>query len=68
MSSEQITKDMQIVQAIRICPTAAEVFERYGMGCMGCMASSSETIEQGALMHGIDVEAILRDLNNACEA
>ncbi|HEY3298489.1 MAG TPA: DUF1858 domain-containing protein [Armatimonadota bacterium] len=68
MSSDKIiTRETPIFEAIRICPDAAAIFERHGMGCCGCMAASAETVEEGALMHDIDVEAILRELNAKCE-
>lgn len=63
-----ITKDMAISEIIRICPGAGEVFHKYKMGCFMCLAASAETIEEGALMHDIDVQAILDELNAACAA
>lgn len=68
MASEcKITKSTSIADVINICPNAVEIFNRYGMGCFACMGASAETVEEGALMHGIDVEDILKDLNAACE-
>lgn len=67
MASEKpITKDTPIAEAITICPDSSEIFEKHGMGCFACMAASAETIEEGALMHGIDVDDILRELNAKC--
>ena len=37
----------------------------YGMGCLGCAAARFENIEQGAMAHGIDVDALIADLNKA---
>ena len=68
MSSKKITRDTRISDAIVICPNAAEIFEQYGLGCFSCMAATAETIEEGASMHGIDVQAMLDDLNSACES
>ena len=44
-----------------------QVFADYGLGCIGCMASSFESIGEGAGAHGIDVPALIEDLN-ACIA
>lgn len=63
-----ITKDTRIADAIRICPDAVDIFARHGLGCCGCMCASAETIEEGALMHELDVQAIVDDLNAACKA
>ncbi len=60
-----ITKDMSFTQAIQANPQSGEIFSRYHLGCIGCIAAAYETIEQGALAHGIDVEALIKDLNSA---
>lgn len=58
-----ITKDMGIMDIVSKYPQTVEVFMKYGMGCLGCMAARFENLEQGALAHGIDVDAMLKDLN-----
>jgi hybrid cluster-associated redox disulfide protein len=60
-----ITKEMNIIEIVNKYPETVEVFQRYGMGCFGCMASRFENLEQGALAHGLDVDALVRDLNEA---
>lgn len=62
----RINKDTMIADAVRLCPAAAEVFGRHGMGCLVCMAAQDETVEQGAEMHEIDVQALVDELNAAC--
>jgi hybrid cluster-associated redox disulfide protein len=57
------TKDMSIMEALQADPRAREVFTAYGMGCIGCMGVSMESIEDGAKMHGIDPDSVLEDLN-----
>lgn len=58
-----ITKDSKIIDVIQEYPEAASVFERFGMGCVGCMGMISETIENGAKMHRISIEKLLSELN-----
>jgi len=58
-----ITKEMSIFEALTKHPEAREVFKNHGMHCIDCMGATAETIEEGASMHGIDLEALLRDLN-----
>ncbi len=58
-----ITKNMSIVEVVQKYPQAAEVFFKHGMGCLGCAAAQFENIEQGAQAHGIDVNALIDDLN-----
>lgn len=58
-----ITKDMSITEAVSSCPETARVFMEFGMGCLGCAAAHFENIEQGAIVHGIDVDALVKALN-----
>jgi hybrid cluster-associated redox disulfide protein len=58
-----IDKNTPIIEALRSHPDAREVFMKHGMGCIGCMGSTNETIENGARMHGIDVDALVHELN-----
>jgi hybrid cluster-associated redox disulfide protein len=57
------TRSTPIIEALRSHPKAREIFAKHGMGCIGCMGSMTETIENGATMHDIDVEALLAELN-----
>ena len=58
-----ITKDTGIIEAVKSHPEIMEVFAEYGLGCIGCMAAHFETIGQGAGAHGIDVDALIEDIN-----
>ncbi|MBI3599788.1 MAG: DUF1858 domain-containing protein [Nitrospinae bacterium] len=59
----QITKEMPINEVLRLYPQTARVFVKYNMGCLGCMGATAEPIESGALMHGLDINEILNELN-----
>jgi hybrid cluster-associated redox disulfide protein len=54
---------MSLMEALQADPRAREVFAVHGMGCVGCMGVSMESIEDGAKMHGIDPEVVLAELN-----
>lgn len=58
-----ITKDMPISETVNKYPTTAPIFMEFGMGCLGCAAARFENIEQGAIVHGIDVDALIQALN-----
>lgn len=60
-----ITKQTAIIQVLQSHPQAREIFSKHGMGCIGCMGATTETIENGAKMHDIDVEALLKELNES---
>ncbi len=67
MSDGPITKDTTIDEAMRLCPTAPDIFRELGMGCAACLAAAAETIEEGAEMHEVDVQTIVDRLNAACK-
>ncbi|MDD3723866.1 MAG: DUF1858 domain-containing protein [Lutibacter sp.] len=60
-----ITKDMKIEEVIQKYPETVEVFMTHGFHCLGCAASNFESIEDGAVVHGIDVEKFVEELNKA---
>lgn len=64
----QITKDMNIIEVVQRYPDTMMVFMYAGMGCFGCHAAQFETIEEGALVHGIDVDKLVDALNEIAEA
>ena len=59
----KITKETGIIDAVQQHPEIIEVFQNYGLGCIGCMAAHYETIGQGAGAHGLDVDALIEDIN-----
>lgn len=61
---DKITKDTGIIDAVQQYPEIIEVFQNYGLGCIGCMAAHFETIGQGAAAHGLDIDALIEDINN----
>jgi len=58
-----IEKQMPIGQIVKKYPETRSTFERHGLGCVGCRAALFESVEQGAEVHGIDVNALIADLN-----
>ena len=51
------------MEALQADPRVRDVFVAHGMGCIGCMGVSMESIEDGAKMHGIDPGTIVAELN-----
>jgi hybrid cluster-associated redox disulfide protein len=54
----KITKDMTLGEAVSKYPQTMEVLFKNGLHCIGCHISAYETIEQGALAHGLDKKAV----------
>ena len=57
---------MKISEVIARWPKTAELFFQFGLGCVGCPSAAFETIELGALKHGLneeEIEELVNDLN-----
>lgn len=65
MTIEKITEEMNIKEVIEKHPEVIPIFQKYNMGCIGCIASSFEKISDIASVHGVDVKTFVNDLNNA---
>ena len=59
----KVTKDMIIMDVLKIDMDTAKFFIDMGMHCLGCPSASGETLEQACLVHGADVEKLVSDLN-----
>ena len=62
-----ITKDTIIGDILDIAPETAPLFMAIGMHCLGCPASRGETVEEACMVHGIEVEELLEELNKQIE-
>ncbi len=58
-----VTKDMKIEEVVTQYPETMMVFMRHGLHCVGCHVSAFESIEEGAMIHGINVDALVEDIN-----
>ena len=64
----EITKDTIIGEVLDIAPQTAPIFLSIGMHCLGCMASRGETVEEACMVHGIDCDAFVAQVNKFIEA
>lgn len=58
-----VTKDMNIMEVVEKYPMVVEVFQRNGLGCVGCMIASGETLGEGIAAHGLDPDTIIEEIN-----
>ena len=68
---ELISKEMLIGEVVEKYPAAADVFMNFGLHCIGCHVSPHESIEQGALGHGMDektVEDMIQEANKVVKS
>lgn len=61
--SQKVTKEMNIIDIVQNYPESIEVFQKYGLGCIGCAAARFENLEAGARVHGFDPDAMVADIN-----
>lgn len=66
-TEQLITKDMNMADVIFKYPETAEVFTDYGLHCVGCFASSFDTLEMGAQVHQLSDEEIEEMVERANE-
>ena len=63
----KITKDILILDLVEQNPKLIEILTgEYGFHCVGCMAASMETLEEGAQVHGMtdkEIDKMVEDLN-----
>ena len=59
----KFSKETKIGEILEQAPEKAEILLSAGMHCLGCPASQSETLEEACMVHGIDVEEIVKELN-----
>lgn len=63
----QVTKDTMIGDLLRIDAGVAPILMGIGMHCLGCPSSQMETIEEAAMVHGIDADALVAEINKFLE-
>lgn len=59
----KITEEMKVYEILEMDGSLEAVFERHGLLCLGCPGAVQETLREAADAHGIDVAALLADLN-----
>ena len=57
-----LTADSTIYDLLQAKPEAAQVFFKFGMGCVGCAIANGETIKQAAAAHGVPLGEMLSAL------
>ena len=58
-----ITKEMTMGELLRIDRGVAVVLMNAGMHCIGCPSSIGESLEEACMVHGIEVDELLKNIN-----
>ena len=59
IAMEDITKEMTIGEILNRNPDVAPVLLEAGMHCLGCPSAQGESLEEAAMVHGIDIDALM---------
>ena len=60
----QVTKQMLIGELLQLDPNIAGVLMRAGMHCIGCPSSQMESLEEAAMVHGMDADVLVEQIND----
>ena len=63
----KIDKSMIIGDILRVNEGMAPILMASGMHCLGCPSSQMESLEEACMVHGIEVNALVEQLNNYLE-
>ena len=64
----RVNKSTMIGELLQIDENVAPILLNIGMHCLGCPSSQMETLEQAAMVHGIDPDMLVDEINNFLEA
>ena len=60
----KVSIDMLIGQLLQIDANIAPILMRAGMHCLGCPSSQMESLEEAAMVHGLDVDVLVNQIND----
>ena len=63
-----IDKSMLIGQLIQVDEIIPNILMRAGMHCLGCPASQAESLEEACMVHGIDCDTLVSQINEVLSA
>ena len=60
----RVTKDTTIGEVIQIDAGVIQSLMGAGMHCVGCPSSAGETLEEAAMVHGIDSDMLVEEIQS----
>ena len=58
--AQQVTKTTMIGELLQINENIAPLLLNIGMHCLGCPSAQGESLEEAAMVHGIDIDALMK--------
>ncbi len=59
----QATKDMTIGELLMMDRSVGAILMENGMHCVGCPSAAGETLEEASMVHGMDIDKLMHDIN-----
>lgn len=63
----KVSKDMIISDIIQIDGGIIPILLGAGMHCIGCPSAQGESLEEAAMVHGLDVDELITQINDYLE-
>ena len=61
----QVTKDTLIGELLQMdVERVAPILMNIGMHCLGCPSSQMESLEEAAMVHGMDADVLVQQIND----
>ena len=60
-----ITKEMTIGEILRVAPEIAPILMQAGMHCLGCPSAQAESLDEAAMVHGLDIDELMKKIEAA---
>ena len=57
--AKTVTKDMIIVDLLKVDEAVVPILMATGMHCIGCPSAQGESLEEAAMVHGMNVEDLM---------
>ena len=58
----QVSKDLTIGELLATNPSVAPILMEIGMHCLGCPSAQGESLEEAAMVHGMDIEDLMKKI------
>ena len=60
----KVTSDMTIGELIRMDQNIVPILMRAGMHCIGCPSAQGESLAEAAMVHGMDADVLVQQIND----
>ncbi len=64
----RVTKEMTIGEILDKDMDVAPFLLNMGMHCLGCPSARSESLEQACMVHGVDADDLVEEINTYLES